>query len=242
MSEPRDALECDSESARLLPWFVTGQLAADETARVEAHVNACPVCRADLARQRHLRDCLRADDRVEYSPQPSLQKLMSRIDELDRELPAATPTGHGRGVLVAEVSSAIASATQRWAPTRWLVAALIVQTVGLGLLSTLLWGRSPVANGSAPYQTLTAAPPAVATGAAVAQLRVVFAPATTVDGMAALLRQVQVTIVSGPSDAGAYALALAPHAGSLGASLAQLRADPRVVFAEPIVDTASAPR
>jgi hypothetical protein len=238
MSDVHTALECDSESARLLPWLVTGQLAADEAARVEAHVNTCPLCRADLEQQRNLRDCLRADDRVEYSPQPSLQRLMSRIDELDRELPAAASAGHGgTGAPVAGASSA---GTQRWAPARWLVAALIVQTMGLGLLSTLLWGRSPlVANGTATYQTLTT-PPALVDGATVPRLRVVFAPATPVDAMASLLRGVHASIVSGPTDAGAYALALAPSHSSIEASLAQLRADPRVVFAEPIV-AATAP-
>src|SRR4051812_33093068 len=92
MSSAHEATECDSESARLLPWHVTGQLTADEAARVEAHVQACAECRAELEQQRELRAVLRGEDRVDYAPQPSLQKLMTRIDELDRELPDATRT------------------------------------------------------------------------------------------------------------------------------------------------------
>jgi anti-sigma factor RsiW len=228
MSRPHEATECDSESARLLPWHLTGQLDADEAARVEAHVQACAVCRADLEQQRELRAVLRGSDRVDYAPQPSLQKLMIRIDELDRELPDATPTP--------AAPRAVSTTPRRFAPTRWLVAALLVQTVGLGLLCTLLWGRSTTATPAASYKTLTA-PPSLTAGSA-AQLRVVFAPGTTVEAMGQLLREAQATIVSGPSEAGAYALALAPaRAASLDASLGRLRTDARVVFAEPIVDT-----
>ena len=236
MSSPHEALDCDSESARLLPWYVTGQLEADEAARVEAHVNTCPVCRSELAQQRDLRDWLHAGDRVEYSPQPSLQKLMTRIDELDRELPEPAQAQGTTGAASTQFTS-----VHRTAPPRWLVAALLVQTVGLGLLCTLLWGRSTTAIPPASYQTLSAAP-AINTGAP-AQLRVVFAPGTTVEAMAELLRQSQATIVSGPSEAGAYAIVLSPsRVGSLDASLGRLRADARVVFAEPIVDSTKRPR
>jgi hypothetical protein len=225
MGSPHEALDCDSESARLLPWYVSGQLDADDAARVEAHVNACPVGRLELVQQRDVGDWLRVDERVEYSPQPSLQKLMTRIDELDRELPEAA---EAQGWPIA--ASAQSTSVHRPAPTRWLVAALVVQTVGLGLL----WARSTAPPAS--YQTLTA-PPA-ATAGAPAQLRVVFAPGTTVEAMGELLHHAHATIVSGPSEAGAYALALAPsQAGSLDSSLGRLRADARVVFAEPIVDS-----
>ena len=42
------------ETQELLPWFVTGQLDADEHARAEAHLAGCPACQAELKFDRQL--------------------------------------------------------------------------------------------------------------------------------------------------------------------------------------------
>lgn len=222
---------CDSEAARLLPWFATGRLDAEDATRVAAHLAECVTCRDDLEAQRSLHGVLTADDPIEYSPQPSWQKLMTRIDELDRELPVATTVvepRHGHAPAAAYAG--------RGNATRWLVAALVVQTFGLALLGALHWGRAPT-DGEAPagFRTLASAPTASVSAAAV---RVVFAPGTNVEQVAALLRDIDARIVDGPSPAGTYALALAaPAAGEADAvamAIGRLRADARIVFAEPI--------
>lgn len=229
MSAGRDAMAtCDSEVARLLPWFVTGQLAGEEVERVETHLAGCTICRADLVEQRQIHDALSTDDRVEYSPQPSLQKLMTRIDELDREWAPAPPPPAPQS----------AAPARNFAVPRWLVAAVVVQTIGLAFVCSLLWQRSGDRAAPASYQTLTSISPSTALHP---QVRVVFAPGTTVDSVAGLLQGMHARIVDGPSDAGAYALALPVGAGvatDLQASLARLRADGRIVFAEPIVEDA----
>lgn len=218
---------CDSEAARLLPWFVTGRLSVEETARVEAHLAGCVTCRADLELQRALHETLQAEDPVEYAPHPSLQKLMTRIDELDREVsppPAVTPT----------------TADARGGITRWLVAALVVQTVGIALLGGLLWDRAP--TGTAPssdYRTLSSTSAPAATTAP--RVRVVFAPGTDIEQVATLLRGVGARIVDGPSPAGTFAVALQAGPGgaeAVAAALHRLRADARIVFAEPIAEDA----
>jgi anti-sigma factor RsiW len=236
MTPITDLHVCDSEAARLLPWFATGRIDAEDAARVEAHVASCPACRADLAAQRELHGLMQAGEKVEYSPQPSLQKLMSRIDELDREIApaAATPV----------VSAAASSTTPpvRAGLPRWLVAAVVLQTIGLGTLGALLWQHADGRNAGAEYVTLGS----VEAGPGPAPLvRVVFAPDTSLAGMAALLGAVRADIVAGPTEAGAYTLALHPNAGapaSIDAGLARLRADPHVVFAEPVVTGAGPPR
>jgi len=227
---------CDSEAARLLPWFATGRIDAEDAARVEAHVASCPACRADLAAQRELHGLMQAGEKVEYSPQPSLQKLMSRIDELDREIAPAVATP----VASAAVSSA--PPPTRTGLPRWLVAAVVLQTIGLGTLGTLLWQHAGGRNAGAEYVTLGSVEADLGPAP---QVRVVFAPDTTIGGMAALLGAVRADIVAGPTEAGAYTLALRPDGGtvaSVDASLARLRADPHVVFAEPVVTGAGSPR
>ena len=221
---------CDSEAARLLPWLVTGRLAADEAARVESHVAGCPICRDDLAVQRELRALMHADERLEYSPQPSLQKLMTRVDELEREIDAPEP------------AYALAVATPRATVPRWMIAAVLLQGVGLGLLGVMLWDRSPSRADPATYVTLSATQ---SVQEPAAHLRVVFAPAMTAGNIAQLLGAVRAQVVAGPSGAGAYTIALYPDSAapqSIDASLARLRADPGVLFAEPVAGTSPTPQ
>lgn len=221
---------CDSEAARLLPWLVTGRLAADEVARVESHVTDCPICRADLAEQRDLRKLMLAGERLEYSPQPSMQKLMTRIDELEREIDAPEPAFEPP------------VAAPRATVPRWMIAAVVLQSVGLGLLGAMLWAQSPSRMDPAAYMTLSSTESMPAT---TARLRVVFAPAMTAGNIAQLLGAVGAEIVAGPSSAGAYTIALHPEAGTpppIDAGLARLRADPGVLFAEPVAGMSSTPQ
>jgi len=231
-----DLEACDSEAARLLPWFATGRIDAEDAARVEAHVATCPVCRADLATQRTLHGLMQSEEKVEHAPQPSLQKLMSRINELDREIPMASASA-------AEAAIALPRPTPaRTGMPRWLAAAVVVQAVGLGLLGTLLWQHAGGRHAAAEYVTLST----VEVGQETApRVRVVFVADMTLGGMAALLGALHSDIVGGPTEAGAYTLALRPETNkpvSVNASLARLRADPRVLFAEPVVTDAAPPR
>jgi anti-sigma factor RsiW len=49
-AEPHDQAE------ELLPWYVTGQLDADDRALVEQHLSSCPHCRRQLAVERRMVD------------------------------------------------------------------------------------------------------------------------------------------------------------------------------------------
>lgn len=223
MTSPFDTDACDGEAARLVPWFVNGRLTVEEAARVEEHLAACPVCRADVAEQRRLRALMRRDDPVEYAPQPSLQKLMTRIDELDREI-----------AVDARLEAGEESAAMRSHVPRWMVAAVVLQSIGLGLLGVMLWEHSPSRTDAARYVTLSADE---ATDSRAPRVRVVFAPETTMSEVALMLGALRASIVDGPTEAGAYTLALHSGGGarsSVDAGLARLRADRHVLFAEPV--------
>jgi len=128
---------------------------------------------------------------------------------------------------------------------RWLAAAVVIETVGLGL-GALAWQRhnpvdapaytlasSTLRPDPAPYRTLTAPAPSYAAGP---RLRVVFRPHVSLDQLQRLLRGVGAHIVDGPTDARVYTLGFAEPIKSseaLGERLATLRADPSVLFAEP---------
>lgn len=219
MRPHQDPSSCDHEAARLLPWFVAGALSEREIERVQEHMHECPVCAADWEREQRVQSLLCDEPTVEHAPQPGLQKLMSRIDELERELPAP----HEGPVFVDR------RVPPRMSPMRWLAAAAIVQTIGLGILGVLLWQRG-IELHSPRFQTMTSASAAVEGGT---RIRVVFAPAMPVGELQALLKSISATVVAGPSDAGVYTLALSDEHAQVRPALETLRANGSVMFAEP---------
>jgi anti-sigma factor RsiW len=217
-----NAPSCNSEEARLLPWFVTGRLDAADSARVEVHVASCVTCRDDLEHERALHGLLHRGERpVPLSASQGFQRLMARIDETERAMLEPPPEASGRTPA---------------SPARepgWIAAAVVVQALALALVGAALW-RGADRSTDARYRTLTSSPAAPTSDAA--HLRVVFAPGTTAQELASMLAAIDARIVDGPSPAGAYALALSPDATdeAMATSLATLRADARVLFAEPI--------
>ncbi len=234
MSVLRDAAGCDHEAARLLPWLVAGALSEQETRRVREHMRDCAVCEADWQREQQLQSLLCDEPVVEHAPQPGLQKLMVRIDELEREMPppavleqapAATAGGEAAPLLPSHRFR-----MPHMSPVRWLAAAAIVQTIGLGVLAVLLWQRG--AELRAPrFHTLSSVS---ASAHADAQVRVVFAPDLAAGEMQALLKSISATVISGPSEAGVYTLALTGSRAAMDPALATLRAHAGVLFAEPL--------
>jgi hypothetical protein len=116
--------------------------------------------------------------------------------------------------------------------------------VGLALLCSLLWTRTTQDTLPASYRTLSNAP-ATASGGAEPQVRVVFAPGTSVGDASALLREIGARIVDGPSEAGSYALVVTGNTHrtpAFDAAVSRLRGDDRVVFAEPILTEGAHPQ
>jgi anti-sigma factor RsiW len=223
---------CDEEAARLLPWYVTGQLGASDAGRVARHLERCAICRDDVAHERALRTLLKSESSLEYAPQPGLAKTLARIDELEREAPAATSS-------TAQVTRAPA---RRLGAVRWLTAAALVQSIALGVVGTSLYHRSLQADRAPRYTTLSSVPVPVATGS---RIRAVFSPSMSLGALSLLLTQNALTIIRGPSDAGAYTLAFTDPLSAterLDGVIAALRADAGVMFVEPAVNEAGGRR
>ena len=233
MSSSFDSVACDAEAARLLPWFVTGSLSATDNERVARHLERCAICRADLAHERTLRAVLKTDGSVEYAPQAGLAQTLARIDELARESSAAPRDG--------PAAHAGRLPRHRNSLARWLTAAVVVQAIGLGVLGGSVVMRTGGDRASARYETLTS-PASVAEGT---RIRAVFARTMTIGELRTLLATQRLLILAGPSDAGVFTLAATDGTLDrvrLDALLATLRADSHVLFAEPAIGDAVAPR
>lgn len=219
----RPRVACTHEAAQqLLPWAVNGRLTAEESIGFEAHLAQCELCRRDFAHEREVREAMRARPRVEYAPQPSLQKLWSRIDAAQ-----STPGNGSSPEPAAQHTRAHTPHPGRSGWARVAAAAVVGLLLG-GLLAASL--RTGPTAPIAAYRTASQPDDSVA---APLQIRVVFAPATTVDELSQLLREAGLTVVAGPSESGVFGVArTAGEQRPVSEALARLRADPRVRFAE----------
>jgi hypothetical protein len=100
--------------------------------------------------------------------------------------------------------------------------------VALGVSTALLWNRAQH-GARADYYTVTSAP----SQPAKAVIRAVFAPTVTLSELQALLDDAHLSIVSGPTEAGVYSLAMT-GSQPIDWSLRRLRAHDTVRFAETI--------
>ena len=211
-----------------LPWLAAGSASADDAAQAWQHLGECSECRAELAFHQQLRVAMQAqgaDAQPLPEPGPGFQRLLARLDVAEgaaaadavRAAPAAQAAhAPGRGA---------PSAAAPW--TRWLVAAVMVQAVGLGAAGlVLLQGHR-----EADYRTLSQ-PTAPVRAASV---RLVPAPGMDFAALRSLLDRTRMDVVEASPDGGS--LGLAPQDGAPGttaAALPVLRADPQVVLAEPL--------
>lgn len=206
----------------LLPWFVNGSLRREVRGDVDAHIAACADCQSEVALQTSVRDALSREDGRQEATQSSFDQLWARIET------------HGdttdEPVAQADLPAPAAPAPRLRASgmPRWLVAAVVVEAIGLVTLGWITLNNDP--RGAALYQTLSSPAPYVDNG----QIRAVFAPDLELHDLQMLLASSELTIVAGPTEAGVYTLAPTKQKANIDSALADLRRNANVRFAEPI--------
>lgn len=211
-----------------IPWLVNGSLPADIEPALREHLAACPECRQDYEEQLRVRDAMLAEGPLVFAAEPSYQKLLTRLQspQADRDA-RATAAGLDpyRAMPLVRRSPPV---------VRWLAAAVILQAFAIGL-GAWAW-HSSTAVGGARYVTLTSAPPSYDSGP---RARVLFKTDLTVGALQTVLQQAGAHIIDGPADGDVYTLGFSPPPGSSAAlqkRIAALRANPAVLFAEPVQD------
>jgi len=220
-ADPRDPRPDHLRAWEALPWVVNGRATPDQARWVADHVAGCEDCRAELAWQQRLHDALAGPgDAATAGPatEAGLQRLLARLDDLADE-PQPIPV--------------IAAASRPQHRLTWaLAAAVVVQAVGLGVMSLQLG----TAGDNGAYRTLSeGAGPAMSS----ATLRVLPDATMTLAQWQALLHALELQVVGGPNANGAYALAPSPGTSPRprDTALARLRASPGIRLAEPIGTT-----
>lgn len=196
----------------LIPWFVNGRASNQEREAIELHLTQCPECRTEVDAQRSLMNAMQTTPVVESMPHASLQKLWQRID--------ADPIQ----------SREPASRFRQTRLVGWLAAAVAVEALLLGTLSTVLYQSRQASAAGGEYRTVSSSPAIpIAPG-----VRAVFSPALTLGEMQDLLAHARLRIAGGPTEDGVYTLSTLSADDDPRQALRVLRAHPASRFAEPI--------
>jgi anti-sigma factor RsiW len=189
---------------RLLPWHVNGTLAADETARVEAHLAACEECRHDLACERELaREVALLPLDVDEGWQAMAIRLPDQsANDAGRRLPLFSRAG----------------------PVGWAAGGALAASVALAV-AVLGLQQAPAPDRT--FHTLGSS-----AAARPGQVIVLFRPETTEQQMRTILAAQGARVVDGPTAAGAYVLRF--DGRSPTEAVSSLRQASEVALAEPI--------
>lgn len=202
-----------STAWNMIPWFVNGRASHRERGAIELHLAQCPDCRREVEAQHGLMNAMQTTPVVESMPHASLQKLWQRI-EADPAVPSPGP----------------ASRLRQTRLVGWLAAAVAVEALLLGTLSTVLYQSRGTGAAPAEFRTVTSSPAAPAAPG----VRAVFSPALTLGELQALLSQAGLKIADGPTEYGVYTLAPVALDHDQRQGLQVLRAHPSTRFAEPV--------
>lgn len=195
----------------MMPWVLQQSATEEQGQWLARHLAHCAACSAEFEQQERLQQAMSLPTDIKLDAEAGLQRLLGRLDAPmpQAETVRARPGG--------------------WL-TRALAAAVLVQAIGIGALGLKVWS----ANEHPAYRTLSQEPAAPAAHGAI---RVVPDANMTLADWNALLHSLQLQVVGGPNDVGAYTVAPSASASKASNALLQLRAARGVRLAEPVTDT-----
>jgi hypothetical protein len=193
-----------------MPDALQGNLSPRQREWLDGHLACCDACRDQFAQQQRLERAMSLPPGLQVDMEGGLQRLLARID-----MPA-----------VPEARDSLRHAG--WVG-RALVAAVLVQAIGLGAMGAKLWSIEP----AAAYRTLGDEAPPTPAGS----IRLVPEPAMALSEWDALLRENRLRVIAGPNAVGAYTVVASSGTAGRDALLQRLRAHRGVRLAEPVTGT-----
>ena len=222
-----------------LPWLANGTLAGAELERVQAHLQGCAACRADLA-QLHLLRAAGQEAPAGLDVDRAFARLLPRLD--DDDTPAAAPYAPPSATQDAIAPPAATVRVPGWRARlaandyAWLRVGTAFQFGVIVVLGALLAypraGHENVDDNAGPYRALGAGP------GLHGALVVTFKPDTPERELRRIVRAGGARIAGGPTATGAWMLEIdagdadADRAAAMAAM--RLRAEPAVTLAEPL--------
>ena len=192
-----------------MPDALQGALTPRQGEWLDNHLAHCDSCRGQFAQQQRLQRALSLPVELPIDAEANLRRLLARIDNPD--IPVAPETSRPAGWM-----------------GRALVAAVLLQAVGLGVMGAKLWSLEAVPA----YRTLSeeAAP------APAGSLRVVPDPVMKLADWDALLDASGLQVVAGPNEVGGYTVVSRAEAPGREALVERLRAARGILMVEPVAE------
>ena len=191
-----------------MPWALQNGASPTQDEWLSQHLAQCAACRAEFAQQSRLQRAVSLPSDVVLDANAGLRRLLARIDAPDTQ--DVSPRSRSAGWL-----------------TRALVAAVLVQALGIGILGAKLWVES---GHPASYRTLSQTAAAAPAGA----IHVVPDGSMTLADWNALLHGLQLQVVGEPNEVGAYTVVPTGTTSTTKATLQKLRASRGIRLAEPV--------
>lgn len=191
-----------------MPWVLQDSAPQEQTEWLMSHLAECDGCRAEFEQQKRLRLAMSLPADVSIDPELGLRRLLARIDAPEMVTPPSR------------------AASGSWV-TRALVAAVLIQAIGLGTLGAKFWAEG---TPQPAYRTLSQESARVPAGA----IHVVPDTGMKLADWNTLLRSMQLQVIGGPNDVGAYTVLPAAGAAASTQTVQRLRATHGVRLAEPV--------
>jgi anti-sigma factor RsiW len=192
----------------LLPWFLTGEMDQSERNRIQAHIDGCAQCNAELLSERRL--ARRITELAPSASMPDVERGWNLISRsLDREPPQSSMASGWFG--------------RFWEARSWLGLAVAIQLCLLVVMGVALWRAELPPR----YHALGSSMAGMD-----ANVVVIFRPEISEREMRQILRSSGARLVGGPTVSDAYLLRVVPT--TRAAVVARLRQESEVVLAEPI--------
>ena len=190
-----------------MPWVLQESAPQEQGEWLMNHLAHCESCRAEFVQQSRLRLAMSLPSDLPIDPTDGLRRLLNRLDtSVPQEMPVRVQSG-------------------TWL-TRALVAAVLIQALGMGAMGVKLWS----ADRNAPYRTLSEMPSPAPSGA----IRVVPDAGMKLADWDAILQALGLRVVDGPNDVGAYMVAPVSPTSTARHALQQLRVTRGIRLAEPV--------
>jgi hypothetical protein len=198
-----------------LPWYINGTLDAATMARVREHTAVCVECRLEMDRESRLAGAMCESTGVDMMPQPSLARVMARIDAHEARW------------------SWLSRLLRPWSSTlsqRALLLTAGCQAAALALLAGVLATVGTDSRPAAGYRTLSNESATERHDGPL--LSVVFDSHLTAEALRGLLEQIDGSIVRGPDETGLFTVELPADTDAPDAIATWLRAQPGIRLAE----------
>lgn len=209
MKLPTDIGKDCARAWEAMPWSLQNNASPEQDEWLTQHLSQCEACRAEFEQQSRLRLAISLPPDVRVDADAGLRRLLARIDAPDTHATAQRPR-------------------TSWV-TRALVAAVLVQAIGIGVLGARLWSEN-----QSDYRTLSQVAAPLPSGA----IHVVPDETMKLADWNSLLHTLHLQVVSGPNDVGAYTVVASGASAPSRDTLQKLRTAHGIRLAEPV---ASAP-